>query len=149
MSGELDLVGTRVDSVWRWRDGPTDPHYDVFWLRIEDYLAGPWRTRRVTNTANNSMCPEVANQGGPLEVVHLAWSEFRTNGELDVFHQVRYLTPVGWFKIKTRVSRWNATGVGCPSMVADGDSVYLVWQDEQAGNYEVYFRSFTPSLPIP
>jgi hypothetical protein len=148
--GFLAARGNRVDFVWS-NQQPGNP--EIYWKTSRDGGVTWGAERRVTRNDTASWCPEIIHQGGALKLTHLTWHNYGPGDwnpqDSDIFYQVRFKVLGIPYRLTTRVSKWNAVSVSCPSMTVDGDSVHFVWSDKRTGSHEVNFRSYNPDTPIP
>jgi hypothetical protein len=89
----------------------------------------------ISKNNGTSELPQVTAEGNNVYVV---WQD-NTNGNYDVYFA--YSPDNGRnFESIRNLSKNNGTSE-LPQVTAEGNNVYVVWQDNTNGNYDVYFKS--------
>ena len=89
----------------------------------------------ISKNNGTSELPQVTAEGNNVYVV---WQD-NTNGNYDVYFA--YSPDNGRnFESTRNLSKNNGTSE-LPQVTAEGNNVYMVWQDNTNGNYDVYFKS--------
>jgi len=127
-------------------------NYEIYYRRSKDG-GGTWepRVRLTDDRIGDSRFPVVAEGNG---VVHVVWWDDRddTTGShrgyppidpaeghnFEVYYK-RSLDGGDTWESDARLTHDAAVGAD-PTVVAQGDDVYVAWQDNRDGNYEIYFK---------
>jgi hypothetical protein len=88
---------------------------------------------------NESMYPQICSIGSN---VYAAWQDFR-NGAVDIYFN--YSTDGGatWQTPDIRLDTVDTPGASqsyFPQISSNGSNVYVVWEDERNGEYDIYFN---------
>jgi Tol biopolymer transport system component len=94
-----------------------------------------WTTNKnLTKNAGRSRYPSVAVDGSNVYVV---WFD-DTLGNPEVYFKKSDDGGATWTKGKKLT---NNAGVSLfPSIATDGSNIYVVWEDDTPGNWEIYFK---------
>ncbi|NNE43824.1 MAG: hypothetical protein HKN12_06430 [Gemmatimonadetes bacterium] len=116
----------------------------ALWTRVRS-PAGTWGAElRLTTPGHGADEPSL--DCGPDGALHLVWHDGR----------VSLLAPQVFHRALTAGAAWDTTGTADtrvslgsspavrPSVLADGDQVFVTWQDDRDGNPELYFRAAGP-----
>jgi hypothetical protein len=128
--------GINLTVAYHWQTGLWNPNAV---LRSTSQNSGiTWgASNTVSNTAQNAYSPTLAINN---TTVYIAYEWAPTGGQRDIY--IKILTnngqtiPAG---DGTRLTN-NAGESMEPSIAVSGNRTYLVWQDNTAGNYEIYAR---------
>lgn len=119
----------------RWENG-----WEIFYKRSADQGVSWSGDRRLTVAPRPSVRPAVAANNN---AVHIAWSDAREDGELDVF-LMSSLNAGGRFGRTLRVADLPGDSRHV-NIVAVGRVLHLVWQQQQEpGNTEIYYARVWP-----
>jgi hypothetical protein len=144
MAPDVSLAGSHVYVVWQeHRGGPPQ----VFFNRSTDggasWLANDVRVNRnVLLPWSASTSPRVASVG---QTVYVVWDDTRNAGGQDVFFNVSTDGGSSWLAADVRLNT-NAPGATrsfLPRIAAQGQDVYVVWEDDRNGPHDVYFNRST------
>ena len=120
-----------------WQD-KTPGNSEIYYKRSTDEGASWTASRRITWTSGQSYVPHVVadSSGG----IHLVWYEYET-GNSEIYYQKS--TDGGETWTASRQLTWTSGYSYFPSLAADSlDNLYVVWDDNTPGNYEVYYRKY-------
>ena len=136
-TSELPQVTAQGNNVYVvWQDNTTG-NYDVYFAYSPDNGKTFESIRNLSKNNGTSELPQVTAQGNNVYVV---WQD-NTTGNYDVYFA--YSPDNGkTFESIRNLSKNNGTSE-LPQVTAQGNNVYVVWQDNTTGNYDVYFKSST------
>ena len=134
-TSELPQVTAEGNNVYVvWQDN-TNGNYDVYLAYSPDNGRNFESIRNLSKNNGTSELPQVTAEGNNVYVV---WQD-NTNGNYDVYFA--YSPDNGRnFESIRNLSKNNGTSE-LPQVTAEGNNVYVVWQDNTNGNYDVYFKS--------
>ncbi|HSA74151.1 MAG TPA: hypothetical protein VLD84_09375 [Nitrososphaeraceae archaeon] len=134
-TSELPQVTAEGNNVYVvWQDN-TNGNYDVYFAYSPDNGKNFESVRNLSKNNGTSELPQVTAEGNNVYVV---WQD-NTNGNYDVYFA--YSPDNGRnFESVRNLSKNNGTSE-LPQVTAEGNNVYVVWQDNTNGNYDVYFKS--------
>jgi hypothetical protein len=89
----------------------------------------------ISKNNGTSELPQVTAEGNNVYVV---WQD-NTSGNYDVYFAHSQDNGKNFESVKN-LSKNNGTSE-LPQVTAEGNNVYVVWQDNTSGNYDVYFKS--------
>jgi len=128
-----DVAASGLNFYVVWEDN-TKGNDEIFFRKSINGGA-TWQTaKRLTNNVGGSSCPRIAVWGSNVFVV---WQD-DTSGNPEIY--LRKSTDGGatW---QTEMGLTNNTGNSkWPDIAVSGSNVYVVWEDDTPGNYEIYFR---------
>jgi hypothetical protein len=136
----IDAVG-RVHVVWPdSRDGGR-----ALWTRVHE-PGGAWGAEsRLTRPQDSADEPSL--DAGPDGTLHLVWQDGRVSLlSPQVFHREK-AAGAAWdttYASDTRVSLGAARAVR-PSVLADGDGIFVCWKDFRTGNHDLFLRRGGPA----
>jgi len=144
-SGELDYsnnpvdiaaIGSYIYVVTSWRRS-SSYDYEIRFRRSTNFgnSWGDWQ--RLTYNSGESRCPTIACDGS---AVYVAWQD-NTPGNNEIYFKRSTNNGSSFSSIK-RLS--YSSGTSChPSLAAGNGYVYLVWQDNNPGNSEIFLKRNT------
>jgi len=103
-------------------------------LLLAAALPGAWTVKRITNNAGESENPAIATNGSNIFV---AWDD-DTPGNGEIYFRRSVDGGATWQNAKRLTN--NEGFSGYPDIAANGQNVYVVWQNGDSGNENVYFR---------
>ncbi|MCC7159354.1 MAG: T9SS type A sorting domain-containing protein [Ignavibacteria bacterium] len=139
-SGEdrcISVNGNSIHVVWQeHRDGDAEIYYKRSTNRGDSWSADT----RLSSTPHFSGAPSIAaNQS----VVHITWQDQRTSGTLEIYYLRSTDNGITW---GPEVGLTNDPQSSYyPSISVSGTLVYILWEDNRDGNYEIYFKRSTNS----
>jgi hypothetical protein len=95
------------------------------------------------NISKNNGTSELAQIAAEGNNVYVVWQD-NTNGNYDVYYTYS-LDKGKSFKPIQNLSKNNGTSE-LPQIAAEGNNVYVVWQDNTNGNYDVFLKSSTNGI---
>jgi hypothetical protein len=117
-----------------WHDS-RDGNEEIYYKRSTDG-GTTWGTdTRLTNAARNSALVSISVSGNN---VHVAWQDERVAGNWEIYYN--HSTDGGntWVG-EARLT--NTPGASMyPSIAVSGNNVHVVWQDNRAGNFQIYYK---------
>jgi len=123
-----------------WKDN-TPGNFEIYLKRSTNYGVSWSSALRMTLNTGSSERPSVACSSNG-QYVYLVWAD-DTPGNYEIYFKRSTNYGVNWgsaAKITTNTGDSGKPGVACSS---NGQYVYLAWQDNTPGNYEIYFRRST------
>jgi len=100
-------------------------------------LGAAWTSKRLSNNTGSSYNPAIAVDGAN---VYVAWHD-STPGSAEIYFRKSTDNGSTWPAAK-RIT-FTSGFSGCPDIAANGSTVYIVYQDDTAGNSDIYFRKST------
>ena len=125
----IAVDGQNVYVVWL-----DDTPADIYFKKSGDGGATWTANRRLTNNAGASYNPKIAVNGQSLYVV---WYD-DTPGNFEIYFKKSADRGATWTTNRRLTN--NAGFSGHPAIAADGQSIYVVWDDDTPGNSEIYFK---------
>jgi hypothetical protein len=133
-SPALAVSGANIYVVW---NNTASGNGEIYFRKSTDSGA-TWQTvQRLTNNAGNSNDPTIAIDGS---IVYLSWTDY-TPGNGEIYFEKSNDGGATWQTAKRLTHNSGESFV--PRIAVSGASVYLVWQDLNPSNYEIYFRKST------
>ncbi len=71
-------------------------------------------------------------------VIHIVWADFR-DGKFEIYYKRSTDAGVSW-GTDTRLTNNNADDMQSPSVTVSGSFVHVVWCEQHAGNYDIYYK---------
>lgn len=118
-----------------WRDlGSGD--WDIYYRCFDGTNWQPEQEASVDSGTEGQYDPRVAASG---DQVHVLWSDVR-DGDYDIYY--RHFDGTAWQPYQELSTDSGSEGQRNPSIVAEGDYVYVVWNDGGGGDSDIVFRYF-------
>ena len=128
---QIAVQGSNVYVVWQ---DNTPGNYDIFFTYSSDNGSSFAPIRSLSNNTGNSEFPQIAVQGSNVYVV---WQD-NTPGNYDIFFTHSSDNGNSFAPIR---SLSNNTGNSeLPQIAVQGSNVYVVWQDNTPGNYDIFLQ---------
>jgi hypothetical protein len=129
-SPQLAVVGNNVYVVWQMK---TTSKYEIFFAKSTDGGATFGTPVNISNNSGDSSYPKILMSGNNIYVV---WSYTVTNKDYDVLFTK---STDGGATFSTAVNISNNLGdSGLPQMAVSGNNIYVTWENNGAGNFEVF-----------
>ena len=126
------VSGSNVHVIWF--DGRDGSYPEIYYKRSTDGGINWGADTRLTNNTAVSWYPSIAVSGSLVNVV---WHDTR-DGNREIYYKRSADGGLNW-DTDTRLT--NNTAVSSyPSIAVSGSLVHVVWQDERAGNSEIYYK---------
>ena len=127
----IAVDGSNIYVVWQ----DTESGNDVIYFKKSDDGGVTWTAnKRLTNTAGGSYDPAIAVDGPNI---YVAWDD-DTPGNYEIYFKKSDDGGTTWTTSKRLT--WNAGDSYVPKIAVDGPNIYVVWEDNTPGNYEIYFK---------
>ena len=123
--------GSNIYVVW---DDNTPGNYDIYFKKSDDGGV-TWSPNKRLTTNAGARYPSIAVNGPNIYVV---WTAYATPGSFEIYFKKSDDGGVTWSPNKRFTN--NAGISWLPAIAADGPNIYVVWQDDTPGNYEIYFK---------
>jgi len=95
-------------------------------------------SKRLTWHSWSCSSPNIA--AGPLNVIHLAWYNYVSSTNPEIFYKSSENGGTSW--LATKRLTWNSSWSGRPVLAIDsGKNVHMVWEESIGGSGEVYYRN--------
>jgi len=129
-----------------WRDFREVRHSEIYYKRSTDGGISWGSDVRLTikyqviingGVYQESFHPSVAVSGS---VVHVVWHDER-DGNYEIYYKRSTDGGVSW-ESDTRLTNARASS-DYASIAVSGSNVYIVWEDDRDGNYQIYFKRST------
>src|SRR6188474_1257708 len=134
-TSELPQVTAEGNNVYVvWQDNTTG-NYDINFAHSSDNGKSFESVRNLSKNNGTSELPQVTAEGNNVYVV---WQD-NTTGNYDI--NFAHSSDNGKsFESVRNLSKNNGTSE-LPQVTAEGNNVYVVWQDNTTGNYDINFKS--------
>jgi hypothetical protein len=117
-----------------WHDFVTPTNGEIFYKRSTDG-GSSWLKKRLTWNSGSSHSSVIASDSN--NYLHVAWSDY-TPGNAEIFYKRSTDGGTNWFTMRMT---FNSGRSLAPYLtVSPYNDVYLVWEDETPGNFEIYYR---------
>ena len=116
-----------------WQDN-TPGNYDIFFTHSSDNGKSFAPVRNMSNNNGTSELPQIAAQDNNVYVV---WQD-NTPGNYDIFFTHSSDNGKSFAPVRN-MSNNNGTSE-LPQIAAQDNNVYVVWQDNTPGNYDIFFQ---------
>ena len=135
-TSQLPQIAAQGNNVYVvWQDN-TPGNYDIFYTHSSDNGNSFEPIVNLSNNNGTSQLPQIAAQGNNVYVV---WQD-NTPGNYDIFY-THSSDNGNSFEPIVNLSNNNGTSQ-LPQIAAQGNNVYVVWQDNTPGNYDILFKRF-------
>ncbi|MHA2067505.1 MAG: TolB family protein, partial [Candidatus Thorarchaeota archaeon] len=129
----IAVDGDRIYAVWEsWRDGDSDIIFRFF-------NGTDWQPEQEISsdiTSESQWDPSITAEGGRAYAV---WED-RGGGDLDIYY--RHFNGTAW-EPEVEISSDAANeDQRKPSVAVEGGKVYVVWEDREDGDFDIYYRHF-------
>lgn len=133
---ELPMVAAYGANVYvAWEDS-RNVNRDIYFKRSTNYGASWTADTRLTTSTADQRFPSIAAWGYD---VYITWTDYRYGANNTEIFIRRSLDSGATFKTETRLT--NYAYLSSFAVVAcKGTFVYVVWQDNRTGTWEVYFK---------
>ncbi len=131
----ISVDGDNVHVVWENKGG-SGIWEDIYYLYYDGSIWNPVQEISTDISDETQKYPSIAAENGE---VHVVWNDYKY-GDSDIFY--RYYDGKRWdpeMEISTDVgneSQWGA------SIAIEGGRVYVVWTDNQDGDWDIFYRHF-------
>jgi predicted transcriptional regulator len=115
-----------------------DGDHDIYYRHFNGTNWEPELQISSDSGTESQYSPSIAVVG---EKVHVVWED-RDDGDWDIYY--RHFNGTGW-EPELEISTDDGVGLEeqwCASVAAEGDNVYLVWEDSEDGNLDIFYRYF-------
>lgn len=123
-----------------WQDNRTG--WDIYGKRSLDGGSSWESDTRLTNDISNSFYPSLISS---TNILHVVWQDVR-DGNWEIYYK-RSLNDGATWENDTRLTN-SAFDSFYPSVTVSGTAVYVYWQDNRDGNFEMYFKTDPTGNPI-
>jgi hypothetical protein len=131
----MSVSGSVVHVVWQ---DNRNINWEIYYKRSTDGGISWGTDTRLTNNIYESRFSSVAVSG---LVVHVVWQDFR-DGSWEIYYKRSTDGGESWPPADTRLT-YNPAWSWSPSVAVTGSVVHVVWQDNRAGNWEIYHKRST------
>lgn len=126
-------TGNDIHIVWQ-DDGPGND--EIYYKRSTNGGTTWPLTKRMTWNSGDSMYPSIASDTS--DNIHLVWTDL-SSGNNEVFYKKSTNGGTNW--PMTKRLTWNSGTSAAPVIATDlGDNIYVGWNDNTPGNYEIFFK---------
>ena len=134
-ASELPQVTSEGNNVYVvWQDNTTG-NYDIYFAHSVDNGANFGPVINLSKNSGASELPQVTSEGNNVYVV---WQD-NTTGNYDIYFAHSVDNGANFGPV-INLSK-NSGASELPQVTSEGNNVYVVWQDNTTGNYDIYFKS--------
>ena len=134
-ASELPQVTAEGNNVYVvWQDNTTG-NYDIYFAHSVDNGANFGPVINLSKNSGASELPQVTAEGNNVYVV---WQD-NTTGNYDIYFAHSVDNGANFGPV-INLSK-NSGASELPQVTAEGNNVYVVWQDNTTGNYDIYIKS--------
>jgi hypothetical protein len=133
-TSELPQIATQGNNVYvAWQDN-TNGNNEIMFTHSSDNGNNFAKVINLSNNNGTSELPQIATQG---KNVYVVWQD-NTTGNNDIMFKS---SPFNGTKFRSTRNLSNNNGTSeLPQIAAQGNNVYIVWQDNTTGNYDIFFK---------
>jgi hypothetical protein len=129
----MAVDGLNVYVLWE-DDTPGNP--EIYFKKSDDGGATWTKSKRLTNNEGNSYAPSIAVDGSNVYVV---WANFMPSlANYEIYFKQSDDGGATWTTNKEITT--NSGSSRDPAIAVDGSNIYVVWDDDTPGNWEIYFK---------
>jgi len=130
-SPAIAVDGSNIYVVWTDR---TPGNYDIYFKKSGDGGVTWTADDRLTNNAGDSIYPAIAVNGSN---VYVAWTDW-IPGDNEIYFKRSGDGGATW-TADERLTE-NAGSSYSPAIAVDGSNIYVVWEDNTSGDFEIYLK---------
>jgi hypothetical protein len=134
---QIAISGDNVYVVWH-NETPVG-FYDIFIKRSSDGGDTWYAKKNLSRNAGFSSDAQIAVSGSN---VHVVWQDY-TPGNYDALFTTSSDSGATWSSVQNLSD--NSGNSAYPKIAVSGSNVYVVWEDNTLGNYDVFFRTSSDS----
>lgn len=136
----MRVIGSNVYIAWSDSTGSLGFARDILFKRSINNGADFDSTKNISNNPGDSSNPQISRSGTAVRIV---WQDdtFGTQGQDDVLFRASGDNGITFGTIRNLSN--NAGGSFDPMIISSGDDMYVVWQDNTSGNWEILFLKGT------
>ena len=134
-SPQFAVSGNDVYAVWQAK---TTGKYQIIFAKSTDGGSTFTAPANLSNNTGDSSYPKIAASGNN---VYVTWSFTDTNKDYDVLFS-KSNDGGSTFSVPANISN-NLGDSGLPQMAVSGNNVYVTWENNDVGNFEVYVAKST------
>jgi hypothetical protein len=128
---QMDLHGSNVYIVWQ---DNTPGNFDIF-FRVSTNNGSTFASaKNLSNNAGNSINAQISSVS---DAVRIVWQD-NTLGDSDIFFKASG-NEGGTFGSTKNLSN-NDGDSSVPQIISSGSNIYVVWQDDTPGNFDIFFK---------
>jgi hypothetical protein len=137
---KMKVIESNVYVVWRDTPGGAGTPDDILFSRSTNSGASFGTTKNISNNPGESSNPQISRSGTAVRIV---WQDdtFGTRGQDDVLFRASGDNGITFGTIRNLSN--NAGLSFDPMIISSGDNMYVVWQDNTSGNWEILFLKGT------
>jgi hypothetical protein len=125
-SPAITVDGSNIYVVW-------SGNYEIYFKKSVD-AGATWTTKRLTWNAGDSQYPAIAVD---VSNIYVVWQDYNPVND-EIYFKKSDDGGVTW-TTKKRLS-WNRGRSYSPAIAVNGSNIYVVWEDNTPGNWEIYFK---------
>jgi len=138
-TGVCDFLSIAVDSTGQVHVSWAGEQDDIYYRRVGSDVENVSQDQNSDGWANSLL----VNRD---DVPHLAWATWREGPNREIFHAVKESR--GW--VPTNVSRHPSSDSWWPDAAEGKDgAIHVVWQDNEPGNWDIYYTREEEGPPLP
>lgn len=142
--GRYPTIGANYENVYVfWSDSRDEvDYYELYFARSQDAGETWGNETRLTFAGEDSYGPNVSVSGDAL---HLTWNEHR-DGNWEIYYKNSMDNGMTW-SADTRLTN-DAANSWYPSIAVAGQIVNVVWCDNRAGDWNIYYKRDPSGNPV-
>ena len=122
---------SHIHVVW---DDDTHGNFEICFRSSTDG-GSTWTLKRLTYNPGHSSYPDIAVDSS--DHIHVVWCD-DTPGNMEIYYKISEDGGILW---KTKRLTHKPTGSLSPAIAVDTlDRIYVVWEDQYPGNFEIYYK---------
>jgi hypothetical protein len=128
---QMDLHGSNVYIVWQ---DNTLGNFDILFRVSTNNGSTFASTKNLSNNAGNSINAQISSVS---DAVRIVWQD-NTLGDSDIFFKASGNEGSTFGSTKNLSNNDGDSSV--PQIISSGDNIYVVWQDDTPGNFDILFK---------
>ena len=130
----IAVNGSNVYIVWYYDLSGSTQNSEIYFKRSDDGGITWAADERLTHNTSFSVGPAIAVDGSNIYVV---WEDY-SSGNQEIHFKNSDDGGVTWTASKRLTNNMGSSS--SPDIAADGSNVYVVWEDNRGGDYEIFFK---------